>query len=318
MKDVILAFDLGGTNLKYGLGSFNGEILQHSKMKSGGFGTLDSVTQPFIEAAEKMDREAKENGFIIKAIGIGTPGAVEPETGIVLGSSPNIPSIIGVSLKAMLEEETGIPCIVDNDANLATLGEALAGAGVGYKSVIGITLGTGVGGGFVNEGVLYRGAYGSAMEIGHSVIDYSGRLCNCGIAGCLEAYSGGLALIKRANDLGKVQFGDDARRFIKSRPLFEAAKEGYIPAVISISEGVDALAVGISNFINTLDPGCVVIGGGVVFGYQLYWDVLTSKIDEKVVDALTGKVPILPAKLGNKAGLAGAVLAAVKYLEGHK
>lgn len=318
MKDVILAFDLGGTNLKYGLGSFDGEILQHSKMKSGGFGTLDKVTKPFIEAAEKMTNEADQNGFIIKAIGIGTPGAVEPETGKVLGSSPNIPSIIGVSLKAMLEEETGLPCIVDNDANLATLGEALAGAGVGYKSVIGITLGTGVGGGFVTNGALYRGVHGSAMEIGHSVIDYSGRICNCGKSGCLEAYSGGLALIKRANDLGRVQYGNEARHFNKSRPLFEAAKKGYIPAVISVNEGVHALAVGISNFINTLDPGCVVIGGGVVFGYQLYWDELLLKIDGMVVDALTGKVPILPAKLGNNAGMAGAVLAAARYLEGHR
>lgn len=312
MKEVILAFDLGGTYLKYGLGTPEGEIIHHSRLKSGGLGSIESVTAPFIEAAREMEAVTDENDMRIIAAGVGTPGAVEKPTGKVFGSSPNVPSLIGVSLKELLQKELGMPVVVDNDANLATLGEAVNGAGKGYRSVLGLTLGTGIGGGFVVDGELYRGEHGSALEVGHTVIDYDGRICNCGKTGCIEAYASGAALIKQANELGREQFGEDAKSFDKANQLFEASRGGYIPALTAIDEGIKALSSGIANLINTLDPGCVVIGGGVMFGYKDHWKELENQISEKVVDSLTDKTPILAAKLGNMAGMVGAVLAAVK------
>jgi glucokinase len=125
----------------------------------------------------------------------------------------------------------------------------------------------------------------------------------------VEAYASGTALIKRANFLGKKQRLINAQKFTKTRPLFESAKTGYPPAITAIREGVEALTSALASLINTLDPACAVIGGGVMFGYLNFWSEIEAGVSKKAVDAFAGKIPILPAKLGNMAGLAGAALA---------
>ena len=314
MTEAILAFDLGGTNLKYGIGTFDGNIFYHNSRDSGGKGELKKITEAFVQAAAEMKAQAQMKRMKLVGIGVGTPGAVDTEKGTVVGSSPNVPSVIGMSLKAILENEISLPVIVDNDANLATLGEAVNGAGKDYRSVVGLTLGTGVGGGYVSEGRIFRGDHCSAMEAGHITIALDGRLCTCGKTGHLEAYASGSAIINRANELGFKFVPDKPLHFTKSQPVFEAAKAGYQPAIIALKEAVEALAVGIASLINTLDPGCVVVGGGVMFGMQDYWPDLQEKVATLVVDSLTGKTPILQAELGNMAGMVGAVIAAAEKL----
>ena len=308
MLKVILAFDLGGTYLKYGIGTNDGEIIHHAKRDSGGKGSIETIASAFKAAALEMKETAVRNNMTLTAVSIGTPGAVDKKTGAVFGSSPNVPAVVGLSLQDIIREELALPVVVENDANLATLGEAIKGAGAGYRSVLGLTLGTGLGGGFVFDGNIYRGAHGSALEIGHSSIDYNGRICNCGKPGHIEAYASGSAIMKRANELEIEIAVDSPRKFPKSKPVFQAALEGYEPAVIAVREAVDALSVFLANMINIVDPSCIVIGGGVMFGYLDYWDELKRKVADKVADSLTGKTPILPAELGNMAGMVGAVL----------
>lgn len=315
MTKAILAFDLGGTNLKYGIGTRDGNIFYNAQRQSGGMGKAEEVTGAFITAAREMQELAAKKRMTPVAIGVGTPGAVDTEKGSVFGSSPNVPSVIGISLKEFLERETGLPVMVDNDANLATLGEAAAGAGKGYKSVLGLTLGTGVGGGFVMGGKIFRGDHGSALEAGHMVIEMGGRICSCGKPGHLEAYASGSGIIRRANELGLITNIDGTRSFEKTKPVFAAAKEGYEPAVTAVAEAVEALGIGIANLINTFDPGCVIIGGGVMFGILDHWGDLEHAVADNVTDSLAGKTPVLPAELGNMAGMVGAVIAAAGRLE---
>ena len=311
MQKVILAFDLGGTYLKYGLGSINGDIIYHTRRDSKGKGSFDEIINAFKAASAEMLEYANKNDMKVIAASVGTPGAVNTETGAVIGSSPNIPAIVGISFKKLLEEELGMPVAVENDANLATLGEAVKGAGEGRRSVLGLTLGTGLGGGFIYEGKIFRGENGSALEIGHSTIDYKGRICSCGKPGHIEAYSSGSAIINRANELEIEMQVSNPRKYKKTNIIFTDAGKGYQPAKIAVQEGVDALAVFLANMINILDPSCIVIGGGVMFGYQDYWEEVERKTAERAVDSLAGKTHIIPAKLGNMAGMVGAVLNAV-------
>ena len=315
MTNAILAFDLGGTNLKYGIGTMDGNIFYHSQRESGGMGAVEEVTGAFTIAAREMQELSDKKRMNLVAIGVGTPGAVDTEKGAVFGSSPNVPSVIGISLKEFLEAEIGLPVMVDNDANLATLGEAAIGAGKGHKSVLGLTLGTGVGGGFVIEGKIFRGDHGSALEAGHMVIEMGGRICSCEKRGHLEAYASGSGIIKRANELGLENLKDEALSFSKTKPVFTAAKNGYEPAVTAVAEAVEALGIGIANLINTFDPGCVIIGGGVMFGVLDHWGDLEHIVADNVTDSLTGKTPVLPAELGNMAGLVGAVIAAAGHFD---
>ncbi len=307
---VILAFDLGGTSLKYGLGTVDGNIFYYSSRSSGGRGELSSIISTFKAASVEMRELAERKRMKLVAVGVGTPGAVDLQTGAVFGSSPNVPSIIGMSLKQVLEKELNLPVVVDNDASLATLGEAVSGAGKGYQSVLGITLGTGVGGGFVQDGKIFRGEHGSALEAGHMVVIMGGRKCNCGKLGHLEAYASGTAIIKRTNELALELSHDNPRKFNRTKPVFQAAREGYQPAIQAIDEAIEALAVGLANLINILDPGCTIIGGGVMFGIINQWGKLEEMVSQLVADSLTGKTIILPAELGNMAGMVGAVIAA--------
>ncbi len=310
MTNAILTFDLGGTYLKYGIGTLDGNIFYNSSRESGGKGELETITDSFVQAAAEMQAIARKKRLKLAAAGVGTPGAVDAERGVVFGSSPNVPSVVGIPLKEILEKAIGLPVVVDNDANLATLGEAMAGGGKGYKSVLGLTLGTGVGGGFVQDGKLFRGDHGSALEAGHITIALNGRMCNCGKRGHLEAYASGSAIIQRANELTSELGSNHPQHFTKTKPVFAAAEQGYAPAVLAIEEAVQGLAAGIASLINTFDPGCVVIGGGVMFGMIQHWGELKKLTAEMVVDSLTGKTPILAAELGNMAGMVGAVIAA--------
>jgi len=310
MTNAILTFDLGGTNLKYGIGAMDGNIFYHGSRESGGKGEIAALTALFEQAAGEMQAIARKKRLKLAAAGVGTPGAVDADKGVVFGSSPNVPSVVGIPLKEILEKAVGLPVVVDNDANLATLGEAVVGGGKGYKSVLGLTLGTGVGGGFVQDGKLFRGDHGSALEAGHITIAINGRMCNCGKRGHLEAYASGSAIVQRANELTSELGSHHPHKFTKTKPVFAAAEEGYPPAVLAIEEAVQGLAAGIASLINTFDPGCIVIGGGVMFGMIQHWAELKKLTAEMVVDSLTGKTPILPAELGNMAGMVGAVIAA--------
>lgn len=296
--------------MKYGLGTPDGNIRYNFSRPTGNEGSVDEIKSAFIEASRELLKRAKDRRLQVTAAGVGTPGAVDKATGTVFGSSPNVPGVVGLSIKSLLEEELKLPVVVDNDGNMAVLGEALVGAGREYRTVFGVTLGTGIGGGYIRDGVPVRGEHGSAMEVGHTVVAMGGRICACGKRGHIEAYSSGGAIIRRTNQLAAAEGKYKGEFFTGTRKIFEAAEAGYSPAQRAVDEALEALSIFFANMINTLDPGCIVVGGGVLFGFLDYWRELEKRVAEKVVDALAGKTPILPAQLGNMAGMTGAILAA--------
>lgn len=302
MKHIFAGFDLGGTFLKFGLGDAEGRLLYKDQVDSQGNGSIEEIIGAFREAFAELSHRAKSSDRHIIAAGVGSPGAIDRDKGIILGSTPNIPAIKGYPLGERLEKEFSLPLALENDANLAALAEALTSAGKGYKSVLVLTLGTGVGGGFVVDGKIFRGEHNSALEVGHISIDHNGRLCRCGRKGCIEAYASGAALVKAANS--------GERKFTTPKAVFKAAKEGFPPAVEAVKSALDALSSGIVNLQITFDPGCVALGGGLLPGYREYWNELERLIERKNIDALRGKIPLLTAKTGGDAGLIGAVLAA--------
>ncbi|MBC8204131.1 ROK family protein [bacterium] len=302
MNKIFAGFDLGGTYLKYCLGTGEGGILYKNRLDSKASGSIEDIIEAFKTAYNDLKVQADRMKCEISSAGIGTPGAIDQEKGIVFGSTPNILTMKNYPLRARLSEEFQLRTAMDNDGNLAALAEAAAGAGKGHNSVLALTIGTGIGGGFVSNGKIFRGGHGSALEIGHTSIDYDGRLCGCGRRGCIEAYASGSALLKAANH-GRISFDTP-------QEVFSSAKEGVNSAVKAVNDALNALSSGIANLLIAFDPGCVVIGGGVMPGYLDYWEELEQQVCDKVIDSLKGKAPILPAETGNDAGIIGAILLA--------
>jgi glucokinase len=286
----IAGIDLGGTNIKFGIFSKEGELLKSWKASSKPLLDPKVIPDYIFDELKRYEQWSE-----IKALGIGVPGLVSVD-GIVK-ESPNFPDWKDVPVKQMLSEKFGIPVIVENDANLFTIGEGSFGNAKHCKNYVGITIGTGVGGGIVIDGNIVHGCKGMAGEIGHIVIHPSGPLCSCGKKGCLEAYSSATAIKKimfhqtglelEAEDVAKLALKGDK----VALKVFE--KVGY------------HLGIGIATIVNLLDVEVVVIGGGV----SKSWDLLQKHIQKGFVEH-TFKVHLDTVKiekslLGDNAGIFG-------------
>jgi glucokinase len=245
----------------------------------------------------------------LRGVGIGAPGLVQQ--GIVR-RMVNVPGWRNVRLQHALEQRLGCPCRVDNDANCAALGEASFGAGRGAKQVVAVTLGTGVGGGLVLDGRLYRGANGAAGEIGHMVVDPGGPRCGCGRRGCLEAHVGTAAILRRARAAMRRQPGPLRRLAAGSRLtprlVSDAAAAGDASARRVWEETGTWLGIGLANVVNLLNPDRIVIGGGVSGAWRYFAPSMRRAMTSHAVfsEAVTGRA--VRARLGAHAGVVGAAV----------
>ncbi len=228
-------------------------------------------------------------------IGIGSPGGVNFETGKVFGNSPNIPGWEGVNLKKSLQG-LGVPVYADNDANCAALAETLFGAARGSQSALCVTVGTGIGGGLILNGKVYRGSSYSAGEIGHTAIVFNGRECGCGNRGCLEKYASVTALLEAGKESG----------YATVQALTDAARKGEQQALELIGRQAAYLGAGLASAINLLNPEKVILGGGFVDVYPSILKVVEKEIRQRAFPAALLKLKVVQAKLGNEAGLVGA------------
>jgi len=217
-------------------------------------------------------------------------------------------------LRDEVSKRVNLPAALDNDANCATLGEWWCGAAKGGRNVVGITIGTGIGGGLIFDGKLYHGSSDGAGEIGHTTIDPTGRRCKCGNYGCLEAYASGPAIAERAREELEVD-GDsillemvegDASR-ITAQIVFEASKRGDVVATQVVRDTAHFLGVGVSNLINVLNPDIVVIAGGVTQAGDLLFDPLRAEIKRRAFKSLVDACRVVPGALPLSAGVVGAV-----------
>ena len=308
-----IGIDLGGTYIKYGLVGEGGEIIGKGKVATPAGCGYAETAEVIASAAREL---AAKHGATVCGLGIGAPGVVDGEKGIVRTSGnlgwENRP------LARYLSESLGIPTVLTNDANAAAFGEYACGAGSDYKSVVLITLGTGIGSGIVLNGKLFEGNEGAGAELGHEVICFGGGKCACGRRGCFEAYASATALIrqtKRAMEKDKQSMlwqlcGGDIES-VNGKTAFDGAQQGDKTAKRVVSNYQRYLSEGLANIANAFRPEAILIGGGI----SAQGENLTKPLQRRVDKLMLGHgayapVKILTASLGNDAGLVGAAMLA--------
>lgn len=304
---VVVAVDLGGTHLRAAVVDQNGEVefrLKHETLRTE---DASKIVEALVNAVHECERRHSENGTDFKAVSVVVPGTVNLEQGTVV-KTPNVPCLDGFPLVAALNSDLKQTVLLENDANAAALGELWLGAGRGKSSIICVTLGTGVGGGIVLDGNLWRGVDGSAGEIGHMSVDPFGSVaCGCGNHGCLEVYASATAIVRMANEKG-LQHDSllSHREDLTAKAVYAAGLAGDELA-LDVFERMGAyLGIGLANLINILNPEMIVIGGGVASGWTLFEKHMQREVAKRTFALRSNGVKIVPAECGDDAGLLGA------------
>ncbi len=312
-QTVYAGIDIGGTNIKYGLVDQRGKVLLREQRPTMADKGADPLMHMVANLSESLLFHAAEEDVEVKWLGVGTPGAVDWKSGKVIGVSPNIAGWQGVEIGQILRDRLNMPVFVDNDVNAMALAEARFGAALGYKSVVCVAIGTGVGGGILFDGRLWRGANHAAGEIGHVTINSNGPKCRCGSNGCIEAYCNSTAIIARVN--AKLTKGltpvfeevlDGSLSNMSIKKLFAAARKNDDIALGVIQETAEYLAIGIANVVNFLNPEIVVLGGGVADGGAGFVEAVAAEVRKRALSPAAENVRITRATLGNDAGFIGA------------
>ena len=305
----VLVFDLGGTWLRAGLADAQGRLLRRRRHPTP-TGGPPAVIAAMVTAARELDPERTAVG-----IGIAAPGPLDPAAGMVI-RMPNLPGWHDVPLATLVAEALELPARLHNDASLAALGEALAGAGRGASPLVYLTVSTGIGGGIVIGGRLFEGRHGLAGELGHILLDPAGPTCGLGHAGCLEALASGSALARRAREAmaaGAIPADSVLLALATDRPpaasmLAAAALQGDTWALAAWQDAGQALGRGLASIINTLDPERIVLGGGLTAAWDLWAGAMHEALAENAVTWPDRACDIVPADLGDDGGLVGAAL----------
>lgn len=302
-----IGIDLGGASLKYALGNNRGEILKEGKRPSHAAEKPGIIINEISQAILELVSYAKREGLEPLVIGMGTPGAVNIETGVLKGSTPNFKYWRNVAIKNELENRVDLPVFVDNDANMMAIGEATYGAGIGHQNMICLTIGTGIGGGVIVNGELIRGSYYCGAELGHTTIKYDGLKCRCGGKGCLERYASASAMIEFYDKKLVTHSSSEKKEMIDVEYIFEQMRSGNPTAIEVIEQSTYFLGRGIANFINIFNPTIIIIGGGVAEAGEIYLRKVEEVAFRYSMDSTKEYVKIVGAKLGNKAGCLGAM-----------
>lgn len=307
-----LGIDLGGTNIKVGVVDENYNIVGKSNVKTNLPRPAEEIADSIAQAVKLAVDDAKITLDEVNSIGIGTPGAANRKTGVVLYS--NNLGFKNTDLRSMLKARLGKEIYVENDANAAAFGEVLNGAGKGYKDVVVVTLGTGVGGGIIIGGEIYTGFNFCGAEIGHTVIEYNGRQCSCGRKGCFEAYSSATALITmtkeamQADKSSKMwELAGGSIDGVDGKTAFDGWRAGDKAASGVVDMYINYLGCGLTNIVNTFQPEMLLIGGGICKEGENLTKPLEAIIerDSYCIDP-DKSTQLAIAKLGNDAGIIGA------------
>jgi glucokinase len=312
MSKKLIGIDLGGTTVKLAILSETGEIQKKwsilTDISEEGSKIIPSVINSINEHIDRYNMS--KDDFI--GIGMGSPGTVDREKGTVIGAyNLNWKSLQPV--KRPIESETGIAFAIDNDANVAALGERWKGAGENEDNMVFLTLGTGVGGGIVAEGNLLHGTVGAAGEVGHITVEPDGYLCTCGKKGCLETVASATGVVRLARDYAdkfagesKLKLAIDDGQLVTAKDVFNYAKKNDDLAMIVIDKVAFYLGLACGNIANILNPSTIVIGGGVSNAGQFLIDKIQDYFDTFTFPSVRNSCKIRLALLGNDAGVIGA------------
>ena len=313
----VLGVDIGGTNLVVGSVAEDGStVLAAASEPTHAEAGATDVVDRLVELAERAIVATRREvpGAEILGVGVGAPGPLDTKRGIVL-LTPNL-GWVNMPLREIIHDRLGLPAALDNDANCAVLGEWWVGAARGARHAIGITIGTGIGGGLVLDGRLYHGASDVAGEIGHTTIDTEGRRCKCGNYGCLEAYASGPNIAIRAIEeieAGAVSrlpsyVGGDLKQ-ITAQTVYLAAQEGDELALEVVNDTAKFLGVGIGNLLNVFNPEVVVVCGGVTLAGDHLFVPLRREVSRRAFKPAVVACRIVPGELAGTAGVYGAAKA---------
>lgn len=303
-----IGVDVGGTKVLGGVVDELGAVLKTARRDTPREGGV-ALTQAIADVARELMTE-----FNVDSVGVSAAGFVSSDRKTML-ATPNIAGWNGVDLDHELTSLIGLPVVIENDANAAAWGEARFGAGRGKRHMLMLTVGTGIGGGIVVNGDLYRGAFGIAAEIGHIRVVPEGHLCGCGARGCFEQYGSGNALMRHAReaiaaspDIARnlLSRGDGTIQGLTGKAITDAAREGDAVALAAFNTTGQWLGAGIATLSVILDPECVVVGGGVIDAGEILLEPTRQSLHRNMPFA--GKHPypeIIAAQLGNEAGLVG-------------
>jgi glucokinase len=309
--------DIGATFVKYGAIDGDGHILFADRAPTRGTEGKEAALAAITGCATELMRWASKSGHTPASIGVGSPGTINPRTHAIQPPSPNIPVIVGISFPDLFQKETGLPTIVDNDANCAAWGEYRFGAGRGIDNLICLTVGSGLGSGFIIDGRILSGSSGSGGELGHVTIDWQGEQCPCGNRGCLETYVSATALVRRAADAAQAhpdsilaRHRDSATGGLTIGGLFAAAEQGDTGAQHILEESAFQFAIGLLTAVNVVDPEAIIIGGGAAdadaaFGSN-WLTAIADHMHRAAFSEAGRRLRVGRAVLGNDAGFIGA------------
>ena len=316
-KDFLLGVDLGGTKILAGVFDAKFDLRGTTKLSTkadrGVDAVIDRIARCVTDAADECDLSLKQ----VRGIGIGAPGAVDTDTGRVI-FAPNLPGWKDIPLKKELEKRLSVPVFVGNDCNVCTLGTFDREYKAKPKNLVGIFIGTGIGGGLVIDGKLYAGHNLTAGEIGHMVIEVNGPKCGCGNRGCLEALASRTAIFRKIQGAVKDgqktiltdMLGPDLAD-MRSGDLRKAIRKGDKFVEKVIKEAAEYAGIGVANLINILNPEIVVVGGGVMEALENeMMPTLLKAAKEHVMRGTMEGIEIAASKLGDHAGITGAAVLA--------
>ncbi len=295
----VIGIDLGGTNLRVAGVSAAGAVLASHREETAARQGPEAVIERIAAAVLRVAAALTSDGFVVRGVALGAPGIISSSSGSVV-SSPNLPGWQDVPLRDRVAAAVGLPVLLENDANAAAYGEYWLGAGQGCESMVLLTLGTGVGGGLVLGGDLWRGAEGMAGEVGHLTVDPTGRTCRCGNTGCLEVYASATGIAERYRELSGSEEGTSAQ------VLHERARDGDPNARQAFREAGRALGVVFASLVNLLNPERIVLGGGVLPAWDFFMPAAEQELRRRAFAAPAARVGFSPAALGDRAGVIGA------------
>ena len=313
----IVGVDLGGTNVVVGAASETGDRQfalrnEPTSADQGADAVVARIGRMIDAAIAQTMAETGATRADFLGVGIGSPGPLDRAKGIVI-TTPNL-GWRDFPLRDRVSDAVQLPASLDNDANCATYGEWWQGAARGGTNVIGVTIGTGIGGGLILNGKLFHGASDVAGEIGHTTIDSTGRRCKCGNYGCLEAYASGPAIAERAREalagnepsVLTERVGGDLS-LLTARLVYDAAKDGDFLARLVVRDTARFLGTGLANLLNIFNPDTVVLAGGVTAAGEALFQPLQAEIRRRAFKPAVDACRIVPGTLGDSAGVLGAI-----------
>jgi glucokinase len=294
---------VGGTKIAAGVVTPEAEILSETRYPT------PNSEQRLVDSIARAIEEVRE-GFEVGGVCLAVPGLILSAKNQVV-YSPNLRAIEGVPLRDELEPRIGLPLTIENDANAAAWGEFRFGAGSEADHLVFVTLGTGIGGGVITEGVLLRGAQGSAGELGHVTVHATGPRCACGNRGCLEALASGTAIQRRAREVASERPGSALGRLAVERKVLgedvtRLAREGDEAALAVLAEAGRWLGIGLAGFVNIFNPEVVAVGGGAAKAGELILEAARAEVQLRARPPSRDLVEVMAATLGAESGVLGA------------